>query len=913
MMKGVPRWQRPGDHSVTARTTKPAMTVPSHWLRGHMGAGANPRAGSRRPDVIVARMGWRVAGALAVLSIAPCLGCSSGSTRPLGTGVSSAGGNSAPSTGSGSGGSSGSRGGSSAPNPGSGSGGSSGTGGGSSTPNTGSGSGGSSGTGGGMSASQGGSSPNGGSGTDASATAGSGAGGSGSGANDAAAPADGPSGVPVRGSQPMVIPAEAWSRDLTATGYKDGVPIGGFGAGSMTWRYDGVFYKDRLHTGVKTQTPDPDSSFYLYEKCGTGAAVWKKLVATAVTGAGQVTYRALFPKAWFDYSGLTGFDAKVKVAQWSPVIAGDYQRSSYPVAAYEWEFSNPSAAACDVAVMFLFRNDSGVSAQSVSTPTTAGIKLARAGTANAASENDAEITLAAAPPAGATSSIQSAAKAADLEAQFGQAGVLSNAVGAQGLGAIAVKVQVAPKGRVEFPMVLAWEIPITKPGGGNAWYREYTRYFGRTGLHSWDIASETLANYAAWGDAIDAWQGEILANPKYPAWLKTSMFNELYYYIVGGTMWEAGAASGQTDNPDEDMFSSLECFDYPGYGTSDVRFYGSWPLALYWPAIDKQEVEQFCDSVTTTRTDRPKPIGTTAHDFGTLNDVFATWNWYTYRDSTVWKDLNSKLALMVYRDWALTGKNDQKFLSYCWPAVKIAMAKVKGQDSDGDGLPNSNGIDQTYDNMALAGNTAYCGTLFLAATEAAQEMATAMGDPTQAATYQAWLDLGKSSLEKELWNGTYYRMDTNPVAAQANRIMSDQLAGEWYAKACGLPGIVPAAHATSAFQTVYANNFMKFDNGTHGVVNVVLADGSRDSSSPQALESWVGVSWGVVAGMIQEGLATQADAVGNSIYNTIWQNNQLWFRTPEAWQSGVTNLRAMYYMRTNAVWAVKRAYDVALP
>ena len=56
---------------------------------------------------------------------------------------------------------------------------------------------------------------------------------------------------------------------------------------------------------------------------------------------------------------------------------------------------------------------------------------------------------------------------------------------------------------------------------------------------------------------------------------------------------------------------------------------------------------------------------------------------------------------MVYRDWALTGKIDSAFLSYCWTPVQKAMDKVKNQDSDGDGLPNSSGIDQTYDDLSL--------------------------------------------------------------------------------------------------------------------------------------------------------------------------------------------------------------------
>jgi len=72
----------------------------------------------------------------------------------------------------------------------------------------------------------------------------------------------------------------------------------------------------------------------------------------------------------------------------------------------------------------------------------------------------------------------------------------------------------------------------------------------------------------------------------------------------------------------------------------------------------------------------------------------------------------------------------------------------------------------------------------------------------------------------------------------------------------------------------------------------------------------VGTSWAVAAGMIQEGLTSAANEIGDSLHSTIWQNNQLWFRTPEAWTSGVSSPRAYYYMRANAIWAVKRAFDI---
>lgn len=309
-----------------------------------------------------------------------------------------------------------------------------------------------------------------------------------------------------------------------------------------------------------------------------------------------------------------------------------------------------------------------------------------------------------------------------------------------------------------------------------------------------------------------------------------------------------------------------------------------------------------------TRSDRPEPIGTTAHDFGMSGGVFSEWNGYTYRDSTNWRDLNTKLVLMVYRDWALTGKTDKDFLKYCRIPVQRAMEIAKSQDADGDGLPDSHGVDQTYDDMSLTGNTAYCGGLFLAACQAAEEMARAMGDGKLAAEYGAWLKKGQKSYEEKLWNGSYYNIDTG--SKDPKRIMSDQLCGQWYSVACGLPGIISDEHAVSAFNTIYQNNFKKFDKGTHGIINVMTSDGQIDRSSGQTQECWVGTSWCVTAGMIQQGMTKQAEEIGRSLYNTIWDEGQLWFKTPEAWYKGAYMTRADYYMRATAVWAVKHAYDL---
>ena len=127
----------------------------------------------------------------------------------------------------------------------------------------------------------------------------------------------------------------------------------------------------------------------------------------------------------------------------------------------------------------------------------------------------------------------------------------------------------------------------------------------------------------------------------------------------------------------------------------------------------------------------------------------------------------------------------------------------------------------------------------------------------------------------------------------------------------GLGDVLDQSHVESALRKIHELNFKKFDGGAHGVVNVMNPNGSVDTASAQTQEMWVGTAWGVVAGMIQEGLTSQAFEIGASLYNTLWNGNaNLHFRTPEAFRSGVSSVRANYYMRANAVWAVKHALDL---
>ncbi|MEE6517532.1 hypothetical protein FKM82_027811, partial [Ascaphus truei] len=107
-------------------------------------------------------------------------------------------------------------------------------------------------------------------------------------------------------------------------------------------------------------------------------------------------------------------------------------------------------------------------------------------------------------------------------------------------------------------------------------------------------------------------------------------------------------------------------------------------------------------------------------------------------------------------------------------------------DYDGDGLIENSGFaDQTYDGWVMTGPSSYCGSLWLAAVCMVCRMAQILGDTAVYEKYTAILHKGKEAFEKLLWNGKYYNYDCGEQSYY-NSVMSDQCAGQWFLRACGL-------------------------------------------------------------------------------------------------------------------------------
>src|SRR4026209_2853619 len=143
--------------------------------------------------------------------------------------------------------------------------------------------------------------------------------------------------------------------------------------------------------------------------------------------------------------------------------------------------------------------------------------------------------------------------------------------------------------------------------------------------------------------------------------------------VDGGTLWTEGPpmpADGWTPTPGADpaaggpfgRFAQIECFDYPFYNTLDVDFYASFARLQLWPELERAVIREFVAAVDvhdpaiveiqwSGKPATRKCPGALPHDVGgPEDDPFLRVNAYRYQDINIWKDLNCKYVLQVWRD-----------------------------------------------------------------------------------------------------------------------------------------------------------------------------------------------------------------------------------------------------------------------
>ncbi|EMS45716.1 Non-lysosomal glucosylceramidase [Triticum urartu] len=538
--------------------------------------------------------------------------------------------------------------------------------------------------------------------------------------------------------------------------------------------------------------------------------------------------------------------------------------------------------------------------------------------------------------------------------------------------AIAASVKLAPQATQNVSFSLAWASPEVKFCSGKTYHRRYTKFYGTDVDAAASLARDAILNNVAEEAAdLHFYLITMIIVPgrcklrigsilfcKTRGFLNDGLPPIQSLTAIGGKKFSLDMSNGETDDDNEmnpqtntatdilhqmasvlerihaslasnsaigttllqgeeniGQFLYLEGIEYYMWNTYDVHFYSSFSLIMLFPKLQLSVQRDFAAAVMMHDPEKlkllhdgklaaRKVLGAVPHDLG-LYDPWFKVNAYTLHNTDRWKDLNPKFVLQVYRDVVATG--DKSFARAVWPSVYMAMAYMEQFDKDKDGMiENEDFPDQTYDVWSMAGVSAYCGGLWVAALQAASALAHEVGDKASEKLFWNKYEKAKSVYDK-LWNGSYFNYDDAGTKASTS-IHADQLAGQWYAKACGLSSIVDKDKSQSALEKIYTFNVMKFKDGNRGAINGMWPDGTLDMSTMQSREIWPGVTYALAASMIQEGMVEEGFKTAEGVYHAAWSSEGLGyaFQTPESWNND-DEYRSLCYMRPLAIWAIQWA------
>jgi uncharacterized protein (DUF608 family) len=364
-----------------------------------------------------------------------------------------------------------------------------------------------------------------------------------------------------------------------------------------------------------------------------------------------------------------------------------------------------------------------------------------------------------------------------------------------------------------------------------------------------------------------------------------------------------------------------------GLQTLDVTYYGSHPVALFFPELQKSEMRLTAKLQLTPESRRyheyfiafPKNKQLfneyVKQDASILKDKIKRLKVYgeiiakTGQDATGriphlfpgafnavdayhMIDLMPKFALLILRDYLWTG--DKKYLEEMWPHVRAAMDHNLSLDERGTSLPyhydrsqtETYIASQTYDIWDFLGYSAYVSSIWLAALKATSQMAKMMRDDSYAKKMDEVYSKAQANMEKLLWNGEYYNLWHDPTSGKTNYYcMADQLSGQWYANFLELGDILEKDHVRSTLNAICKYNF----NPEAGLLNGALpkrfaSKGSETTSGLGELVSpslqrdnpWTGTEYAVASLLIQEGFIREGLNVVKNVYDRYQKSGMTW-------------------------------------
>ncbi len=685
--------------------------------------------------------------------------------------------------------------------------------------------------------------------------------------------------------------------------YKDGkkvfsgVPLGGIGAGKMEILPNGLFdaftFLNNWTKPVNGNGKYPGILGYhlaLYVSPLDGASTESKtwLLQTEPLAhwptSKKISYEGSFPRIKLQYEA-PGMPVGVSLEAWSPLIPGDVDASSMPGVYFTLRVHNRSKKAYRVGLLFIGRNLSGdwcVGRTNRVEEDPQAVHLRFLNTMCSKDDprggelrfsfqkKDWQVTYLESWNA-VTKNFHFDPREVRLSALeiFSKEGRLpdsSRAYVAQGenhelCGAVAAFRVLKPGRHAQWPFQAAWHYP-NHPFGHR--YAVRFKNAGQVQRHAASrrpVLERKMTRYA-----------KLVSSLPFPGWFRDALTNTLAPFFAS-SWYTRDARFAFYEAP-------VVC---PLMGTLDVGFYGSVPLAYFFPDLEKSQLLQFAAA--------QRKDGYVPHDLG-RDRIDTASNGTTFYH---WKDLNPKFVLMAWRD-AVWSK-DKQFLKRIYPNVKRALHWCFANDHDGNGLPDHEGADQTFDLWDFRGANAYTASLYLASLLAAGRMARELGERAFALDCAKRFFKGRTSFERELWNGEYF----------GETCALSQLNGQWIADLLSLGDLADPAKIRRSLESIRRKNSL---HSRYGLVNSVLSNGRLDDSNNHAKNIWFGMNYAWISLCLMRGFSLKK--VLKPAYQ-LWDNATERQRNPWNQPDMIDSRTGKYvfgdaYYRNMAIWAIPIAY-----
>ncbi len=589
-----------------------------------------------------------------------------------------------------------------------------------------------------------------------------------------------------------------------------GVPLGGLGTGSVELRSDGYFHEWQIMNnapwgaGPSVELP-PDTAYF-------GMQVGERSLMLGRTAdycanlndpyhllflehAEQIEAEARVPFTGLRYR-FDGLPVEVSLEAFSPFIPLDAKNSALPLAFFTFTVANRTTHTVRAAVFMAQRNLVGYSQRDARSRMAfaeadgaARIGFGREGLAQDCPSRGSMAVGAWADGPAAFSHVLHPRSNRDVWEPLRAAGRLEDGdwsevhawdqvAGGEGLpfGVLCCTAELAPRETRRVTFALAWHFP-------EMWERPYKpkqQPAHRLGHRyaRWFADADAVLDYAAEHHAMLRRESLRFVEDFYastlPRWLLDAV-NAQLTTLAKASWWDEAGRFG--------IWEGLGCC---GLQTTDITHYASFPIVQLFPELQKSQMR-----LSAANFEGKGQVPHLMPGSFCCSDL----------DEKKRIDLIPQFVLLVWRDVLWTG--DLDYARDMWPCVRDAVEYASTFDTDGDGLPNNRGPDQTYDQFPLRGTSAFVGLLFGASLQAAAEVARMAGKDEAAEELERRHCDAMAKLRDQLWNGAYYRLCYDPADGAANEgVMADQVNADWFVRQTTGRGLLPDEEVGSALRAV---------------------------------------------------------------------------------------------------------------